>query len=62
MKGKRARRAPSRRARKFLTIGPVVRTAKIATFEAVDARRLGRVSANQLIAVRQQLAAIVNAA
>jgi mRNA interferase MazF len=45
-----------------LPAASVVRTAKIATIESVDAQRLGRVSASELIAVRQHLAAIVGAA
>ena len=45
-----------------LPAASVVRTAKIATIETADAQRLGRVSANELSAVRQDLAAIVGAA
>lgn len=45
-----------------LPAASVVRTAKIATIETVDAQRLGRVSAGELSAVRQHLADIVGAA
>jgi hypothetical protein len=45
-----------------LPAASVVRTAKIATIETADAQRLGRVSASELSAVRQHLAAIVAAA
>lgn len=45
-----------------LPAASVVRTAKIATIETADAQRLGRVSASELSAVRQDLAAIVGAA
>jgi len=42
-----------------LPVDSVVRTAKIATIEARDAQRLGRVTATQLAEVRQHLAATV---
>lgn len=42
-----------------LPVDSVVRTAKIATIEARDAQRLGRVAATQLAQVRQHLAATV---
>jgi len=43
-----------------LPVASVVRTAKIATIEAREAQRLGRVSASQLESVRQHLAARVS--
>ena len=45
-----------------LPVTSVVRTAKIATIEARDAQRLGRVSASQMGMVRQHLVAMVGAA
>jgi mRNA interferase MazF len=45
-----------------LPVASVVRTAKIATIEARDAQRLGRVSASQMGMVRQHLVAMVGAA
>ena len=45
-----------------LPVASVVRTAKIATIEARDAQRLGRVSASQIGMVRQHLVAMVGAA
>jgi mRNA interferase MazF len=42
-----------------LPAASVVRTAKIATIEARDAHRLGRISASQLGLVRKHLAATV---
>lgn len=42
-----------------LPVASVVRTAKIATIEARDAQRLGRLSASQLGLIRQHLSATV---
>jgi mRNA interferase MazF len=44
-----------------LPVASVVRTVKIATIEARDAQRLGRVSASQMALVREHLAATVGA-
>jgi mRNA interferase MazF len=45
-----------------LPVASVVRTAKIATIESADAKRLGRVSASQMGLVRQHLVATLGAA
>lgn len=45
-----------------LPAASVMRTAKIATIEAGDAHRLGRVSASQLAVVRQHLTATLGMA
>jgi mRNA interferase MazF len=39
-----------------LPVASVVRTAKIATIEAGDAQRLGRLEPGQMVVVRQHLA------
>lgn len=54
--------AVRRLAQAGLPAASLVRSAKIATIEAVDAQRLGRVSASQLAAVRQHVAATLGLA
>lgn len=45
-----------------LPVASLVRTAKIATIEAADAQRLGRLSQEQVAEVRQHLAGTLGAA
>jgi mRNA interferase MazF len=45
-----------------LPVASLVRTAKIATIEATDAQRLGRLPPDQVAEVRQQLAGTLGAA
>lgn len=44
-----------------LPVASLVRTAKIATIEATDAQRLGRLSPGQVAEVRQHLAGTLGA-